>query len=599
MLIFDNLTLVVLSWMYFAHHNLLWLGLLNGAFLLAFNEDNYKTKWKMYIFSILGIISFVPIGAYFAIPHLASLANANTAPSIFFAELWLGCSIFSWVSAFLWLRVGVRKLNVLSEFITAKSELERNKKTDVREIHKFMPEKALDFDPLKYIDKSKGVFLGLDENERPVYIEFGNGTSAPHIQVVGTTGAGKGVSLGVMASQFMERGEAVFFCDPKDDEWAPSVMFDAAKRQSKPYYYINLNRPNGPQFNLMEGATDIQAFELFQAGFSLVDRGDASDFYGIDDRFEADAVADMIAKNQVENITQNIAQNGFTIAQAYTASLGRMETNDGSGKKFYGKLREMAKVPSINAESGGMSLARVVEEGGCVYIVGSMRNDIIRTVQRMLLVRLIQLAEERDRMKGELRKICIVLDEVKYYLSKPAQEALGAARDKGVHLIIAHQSLGDLKDCTKDMNPDAVVDAVVENCRIKICYKVMSPVTAEWLAAMSGTIQVDDETRTVKRNLVHTETVDNERSIRQAERYFMDENMLMNLQPSVSVLYGSGLAKFVSIRPLKVPKSPLAVKIALAKGGAAKTAADKLAELGAIGGETVADLHLPDEEVLP
>jgi hypothetical protein len=42
----------------------------------------------------------------------------------------------------------------------------------------------------------------------------------------------------------------------------------------------------------------------------------------------------------------------------------------------------------------------------------------------MLLVRLIQLAEARDRMSGNLRQVCIVLDELKYHLSRIALEAL-------------------------------------------------------------------------------------------------------------------------------------------------------------------------------
>ncbi len=126
---------------------------------------------------------------------------------------------------------------------------------------------------------------------------------------------------------------------------------------------------------------------------------------------------------------------------------------------------------------------------------------------------------------------------------------MGAARDKGVHLVLAHQSLGDLRDCSKDLNPDAVVDAVVENCRIKICYRVMNPATAEWLAAMSGAIQVDDETRKIEKNIAQAETVMGERAIRQAERYYIDVNMLLNLPPSVSVVYGDGLPKFVFYTP--------------------------------------------------
>lgn len=565
MMLFQNLTLFALTGLYFILNNLWGISLLNGAFLLAFNAEK-DSKWTI-VFALLGVISCIPVAAYFTIPHFARLARVPDNSSVTMIWLWIATAIISWVLTVWWLRVGVRKFDVFTSKFTAKTSLERNKKTDVRSILKHIPEKALKFDPLKFMDKSKGVFLGLDEQEKPAYIEFGGGTSAPHVQVIGTTGAGKGVSLGVMASQFLEREEAVFFCDPKNDEWAPSLMYDAAKRTGKPYHYINLNRPNGPQFNLFDGATEDEAFELFQAGFSLTEKGDASDFYGIADRREAGLTARLMAKDNL------------TIAQAYEARKDVINDPESGAEKFFGKLREMAETPSINATSGGISLEKVVQEGGCVYIIGSMRNDIVKTAQRIILVRLIQLAERRDRMAGEMRKICIVLDEVKYHLSRPALEGLGAARDKGVHLVLAHQSLGDLKDCSKDLNPDAVVDAVVENCRLKICYKVQSPVTAEWLAQMSGKILVDDESRQVVKNLAQAETVEGARSIRQADRFYIDENMLLNLPPQVSVLYGSGLPKFVSIQPLKVAKSPEAIRIIQCEGGIIKSTASKLEEM--------------------
>lgn len=195
----------------------------------------------------------------------------------------------------------------------------------------------------------------------------------------------------------------------------------------------------------------------------------------------------------------------------------------------------------------------------------------------ILLVRLIQLAERRDRLAGNLRPVCIVLDEVKYHLSRPALEGLGAARDKGVHLVLAHQSLGDLRDCPKDLNPDAVVDAIVENCRIKICYRLLNPVTAEWFAAMSGTIQADDEIRSVRRNVAQSETVLPERSIRQTERFFVDVNMLLNLPHAVGVVYGDGLPKFASIRPIPVEKSMKSISIKTVNGTSAPSARDAIA----------------------
>ncbi len=178
----------------------------------------------------------------------------------------------------------------------------------------------------------------------------------------------------------------------------------------------------------------------------------------------------------------------------------------------------------------------------------------------MLLVRLYQLAERRDRVKETPRPIAIFLDELKYHLSKPALEGLGAARDKGVHIIMAHQSIADLKDCPADLKGDAVVGAVVENAKFKLVYRVMDPDTAEWVARMSGTILVDDEIRKAKTDAVLTETIDGERTIRQAERFFIDSNMILNLPDFVSFIFTTRTLPSASlISPIKVQKHELEI----------------------------------------
>lgn len=527
----------------FSHQYLQFMGGFS-VFLVAIFQIDFKNFWFRFVL-ILFLISVIDPVYLWVVNYLLIKLGINQllpySQLRFWAISWIGGIIF----AFAWLRYMQPSIAVMLSKISRTSSLERNKKTDVREIGKFLPA-SIDFDPLRHINLKKGIFLGLDEKHKPVFINIPKEMSAPHLQVIGTTGSGKGVSLGVMGAQFLERGEALFFCDPKNDEWAAHVMYATAQRCGKPFHFINLNRPNGAQFNPFEGTTEEEAFELFQAGLSLTDKGDASDFYGIADRREALQTARLMASE------------GLNLADAFKKRQGTMA----GAEKFEGRLRELAEMPSVNAQLGaGINLEKVIQDGGCVYIVGSMRNDIVKTVQRILLIRLIQLAERRDRIAGNLRPVCIVLDEVKYHLSRPALEALGAARDKGVHLVIAHQSLGDLRDCTRDMNPDAVVDAIVENCRIKICYQVLNPETAEWLAAMSGQILVDDETRRVQKNLGQADIVSGERSIRQADRYLVDVNMLLNLPRGSAVVLGDGLAKFVSIRPVKTHKTPDAIRI--------------------------------------
>ncbi len=545
-----------------------YLGIFSAFLIFGINAKResraHKPYWLLFAGSFLApLLHFLAVGYFQLETNGKFTLPIPVTATVVWGLLWFA----GLVLAALWLRSAPQALNTTLAKIRKTTQLERNHRTDVRTIHEILPQPAalLDFDPTKYFYQSKGIFLGLDEQEQPVYIEAASGGSIPHMGVIGTSGGGKGVSLGVIAAQLVDRSEAVFFLDPKNDEFAPHVLFAAAERSHKPYHLINLNRPNGAQFNLFQGTTEEEAFELFIAGFALSDKGDSSDFYGIEDRHQAGLTAKLISEKK------------FNLAQAYTARHDELIDPDAGAKKIAGRLREMSEVPSINALDGeGVSLEKVIDEGGAVYVIGSMRNDIIKTIQRMLLVRLIQLAERRDRIAGPLRPVCIVLDEGKYHLSRPALEAFGAARDKNVHVMLSHQSVGDLRDCPKDMNSDAVVDAIVENCAVKLCYRVRNPETAEWLAAMSGSIEVDDEVRKVRRNLMQAETVDPERSIRQAERFFIDSNMLLRMPKGVGVLYDDGLARLVSIRPIAVKKSRAAITIKTVTGARAPTAKDAI-----------------------
>ncbi|MDH8436620.1 MFS transporter, partial [Klebsiella variicola] len=71
--------------------------------------------------------------------------------------------------------------------------------------------------------------------------------------------------------------------DPKDDEWAPHVLREACKKAGKKFTLINLNKPNF-QLDLLADISHEQLEELFNAGFSLAKKGEASDFYRISDR---------------------------------------------------------------------------------------------------------------------------------------------------------------------------------------------------------------------------------------------------------------------------------------------------------------------------
>jgi len=534
---------------YMQQHQLL-LALLSGLtlpFIVPLKRDEHEKApiWQRVIicFSFLCFIfgTISPATSYVLRFLYPSRLEVST-PVILWAIL-ISFTVVGVIFHYVARRILSPEIDKLKRKMVKKTSLERNTRTDVREIKALLPTTEK-YDPEQFIDLKKGVFIGLNENRDPQYIPLSD-WQKQHADVIGTTGAGKGVATGLLIYQSILAGEGVFEMDPKNDEWAPHLIRKACEDAGKPFYLIDLNKPEY-QLNLIDGITAEHLEELFIAGFSLAEKGEAADFYRIDDRRAARATAQLINENPTATI-RDLFNSDFVQSIAETI------------KGFFGKIEELALLNSINAPEG-LALKKIFDDGGCCYIIGSMRNSKVIATQRMILVRLMQLAELRDRINTTPRPIAIHLAELKYHLSRPALEGLGAARDKGVHIIMDHQSVADLRDCPADLNGDAVVGAVVENAKFKLVYKLQDPDTALWVAKMSGTILVDDESRKAKTNRVLTEVIDDERTIRQAERFYIDSNMLLNLPPFVSYIFtATELPRASLISPLKVKKQPLQV----------------------------------------
>ncbi len=521
--LFAEITLAIHEW-----HWLIFFGL-PAIFGCLFYVGNASESPKIVLQSV--VIPALIAGGSVLFWNVISIKKWPKLPSLEFEILAWSFLIWSGsiLSAFLLTRALSAKVDWLKNLTVKRTSLARTGKTDVRKLDEVLPATAKKFNPTDFWHR-ESVFLGIGVDGKPVRAPY----PLRHLQVTGTSGCGKGVLLSQIALEMSARQEAVFFIDPKRDEWAPSVC-----SQAKNFYLIDLNADK-PQFNMFSGASETEIYELFLAGFSLGERGTDADFYRLADRQAAKAAAKTAFS---EKLT----------ARQLHQKIGLEIVKDSAG--FEGYLREMASSLAVNAESGGVELQKIIADGGLVYVIGSMRNAEVIRMQRMLLVRLIQLAEARDRSAGKPRQICVLLDELKYHLSRPALEALGAARDKGMHVVLAYQSLADLRDCPADLDGDVVVGAIFENTPIKVTYRIEDTKIAEMLAEKSGKVQVDDEVRMVSVGAGRVEKLDSKRTIRQTETHLIDQNMFLNLRQGQAVVFGAAqLPQFITTSPITVEK---------------------------------------------
>lgn len=535
----------LLGWQYDYY---LWWGLIGGTLLmLAWLLREHKISAAILPFGLLAIST--PVFLLLFLPKLSwELWHVEIAlPKAHLYWLIAGL-ILPALLVFVVSRYGGEYWSNLLSKVTRSYAKERMRRTDIRHMAGELPQaQKQNYHTRQFFSKGT-VFLGLDPNGKHVRIPQSQWLKS-HIQIMGTTGAGKGVAAGMLLSQAVWEGETAIIIDPKNDEYLPHVMLQAATDRHAEYVYVDLSA-NSPQWNPFMGKTAQECEELLTAGFGMAEKGTDADFYRVEDR--------RVARRFAEFATANLG----SLPDQFSAFFRQQPELINDCKKLYADLEELAITPAAQAITG-LDIAKLIQRGSVIYVRGSTRNPRILKLQRIFLLSCMQWLENRDRENA--RHAVIFLDEFKYVLSRPALEALATIRDKRAHVMLAHQSLGDLKDCSGDLNPDAVIGGVIENCAIRISYRVQDPETAKWLSEASGKILIDDESRVVERNAGLTEIAKGQRVLRQAERPLIDTNQLFMLPERCAVLFGVGPARFIFTSPVVVQKNANATAVSSEK----------------------------------
>ena len=411
--------------------------------------------------------------------------------------------------------------------------------TDIRHIRKELPGTV----PIQFekqfaaAELKNEMFLGIDIAGSPVTLERSTWKSS-HVQIMGPPGTGKGIQAAVTLTQSLKYGDAVFVFDPKNDEWAPSVFHEACKSAGVRFQLVDLSEPV-PQLNPLLNSSPDEVAEMLYAGLELSRRGSDSDFYKLDDRKAARFAASLLEKESLSLTEMGIKAKILVDRDLLNGA-----------KAFFTAIEEVGEQACIRTQEG-VDLSAPLHDGGCIYIVGSMRNDPIVILQKMIFVRIIQIIE---RTRDRNRHCSIFLDEFKYLLSATSVNALGAIRDKGCNILLAHQSLGDFANCGSDLSEDGVRTTILDTTPIKWLYRPSDNDTASWISNQTGRILVSTQSSNTVRNLELSESLSASRSVGETERNLYDVNTIMSLPKGCAVCIGTDLPKLAMATALPVQK---------------------------------------------
>ena len=519
------------------------------AGLLSYNlAEIFKIKHESGFLIRAGLMSLMSFAMIPVAVYLAEDMNLS-----FYVVGWGVCFFAGLFFATYGARMLQAKFSLFFSRFTVKNKIRKGSKTDIRFMDKELPNLP-DYNPHKFINLKKGVFIGIDEMVKPIYLLLEDWYKR-HFLIVGATRAGKGVAMQGLGVQSLMLGETVVFLDPKGDQYMPHILKAQCDKQGVPYHYIDLTKDE-PQINLIADFNSRDLKNCLVEAFSQREMGSESDVYRKNEQEFLENLADFIVEQNRTSPqgTKNLAE----LCTAYEIS--RYASNY---KSSVSDLNKLIRVPSINA-SNGHSLAALIEQGGCIYIVGDLLDETIKKIQRFIFCRVVQLARnysnEADHNGTKEQRITVFADELVAHISRFVAESYTVSLGWGLKIVSAIQSLKLLKGAPADIDPEFLLGAVFDNSQNKLFYRADDIATADFLSDMTGKIQVEDEQKVVTRNSLNSEKLDRETRLIPSERNLYDRNMILKLKLfqaifCASVPNRSAIASLCKTSPIPAPEN--------------------------------------------
>ncbi len=484
----------------------------------------------------------------------------------------MGLKLIGWGCSFIggivFATYGARKLQAkfslfFSKF-TVKNNICKGSKTDIRYMAKELPA-IPQYNPLKYINLKKGIFVGLDEQVKPIYLKNLDDWYKRHFLIVGATRSGKGVAMQYLGIQSLMLGETVVFLDPKGDKYMPHIFKAQCNDLGVPYYYIDLTQDIS-QINLIADFNSRDLKNCLIEAFSQREMGSESDVYRKNEQEFLENLAKFICE-QNQGLNQE-AKSLADICKDYD-----IERYADKYKSSVSDLNKLVNVPAINA-ANGQSLSELLAGGGCIYIVGDLLDETMKKIQRFIFCRIVQLARNHangvsdtnsnstnsnmnDNNHNEERNITVFADELVAHICRFVAESYTVTLGWNLKIVSAIQDLKLLRGAPADLDPEFLKGAVFGNSQNKLFYRADDIDTADFLSDMTGKIQIEEEQKLVTRNSLNSEKLDKQTRLIQSERNYFDRNMILNLKQFEAVFcsslpYRKTIASLCKTSPVKV-----------------------------------------------
>jgi len=318
-----------------------------------------------------------------------------------------------------------------------------------------------------------------------------------HMHVIGLTGTGKSFFLDLIMRQFLALKKGFCLIDPlgflyqamvnyiaHHPQYAERVIFfDATKPSEYLVGYNPLKPPHDPaKLQARVNAVTESLMKVFETDPAIAKLLTNTLRRSVRPVMEAGLTACELIYFVMRNTKWRdliLSRCSAATVQDFWSKFDELPTRSKDEKlaSLENRIIEFAELPMIQATLGQATHTLDVEdmvETGKVVLINLAESEYIsrrsaNIIGTAIVNDIYQYALKRSRGDAQNKPFYLVMDEMQHFLTPNAASVLETCRQKGVHMILAHQHLNQLVSKNLDP-PDSLLRAVMSCARTKVIF---------------------------------------------------------------------------------------------------------------------------------
>lgn len=350
-------------------------------------------------------------------------------------------------------------------------------------------------------DTQSGSLIGADGRGR--VIELSDKAANQHTLVLGTTGAGKTVTLCNIVESAINRKLPLIYIDGKGDYdlarriarygqgHGRAVSVFAMKGESVSYNPLATGGFTSKKDRIIELREWSEehykklAEGYLQSVFKTMDRcGISCDMASLANHLDLKRLKTLVRENE-----RNIPD-----AQNLMDELNNQDQASRSIESLVAEIRNFTSSeigPLFRTGDGKpvLTLAHVLAENGIAcFCLPALEFPAMSQTLGRLIINDLKATMAQQLGIGIKNKLYVIFDEFSVFAGEQVLNVINMGRSAGIHAVLSTQNLSDIASGRKE-NADHFINQVIGNCNNFILHRQNSPEDAEKLAAMMGTKQ--------------------------------------------------------------------------------------------------------------